>query len=205
MWSLFRERSGKTVIDRLFVRRPTAIGADIFLRLSARARQPVFYTLAGVPDSIEGRLELLMLHVALAVRRLWQTDRFGRAVSRRLIDSFFDDMEIVLREMSIGDKALALRLSRVAEQFYGRLDAYGEALSGGDAAALALAIRRNVFAGEGGEAAALAAYAVALDRALRDLAPADYAEAIDGFPPFALNVGASLTPSASPLPTSIEI
>lgn len=158
---------------------------DLYRRLVQLARTPAFYSQAGVPDSVEGRLEVLMLHVGLAVRALGARGAAGRGLAGRLGDCFFDDMEVVLREHGISDTGLAKRLKALAESFYGRLASYDAALAAADRAGLTSAIARNLLGGAAGQAAALADHAVRLAEALARLSPQRLAADLDSLPVFA--------------------
>jgi cytochrome b pre-mRNA-processing protein 3 len=165
-------------------RRPLALYGAIV----AQARQPALYTDLHVPDTVDGRFDMVVLHLVLAVRRLRAT---AATEQQALFDLFVADMDRSLREMGVGDLTVPKRIKKMAEAFYGRLEAYGNALTAGDRAGLAEAIDRNVFpdAGDPAAAGALAAYALAAEQALaaeriEDIvagrigfpAPADFAE-----------------------------
>jgi cytochrome b pre-mRNA-processing protein 3 len=164
-------------------RRPFALYGAIV----AQARQPSLYEQLRVPDSVDGRFDMIVLHLVLAVRRLRGS---APAEQQALFDLFVADMDRSLREMGVGDLTVPKRIKKMAEAFYGRLEAYGAAIEAGDRSALARAIDRNVFPDTGDAAAAdgLAAYALAAGTALsaqplEDVlagrlgfpAPADYA------------------------------
>jgi cytochrome b pre-mRNA-processing protein 3 len=136
----------------------------------AQARRPEFYSRLDVPDTLDGRFDLILLHVYLLCRRL--TARAdGRAAAQALFDTMFGDMDRNLREMGVGDPSIPRRIKAMIQAFYGRRQAYDEALAGSDAA-LATAIARNVYNGENPPGAVeLAGYvrraAAAVDRADR--------------------------------------
>jgi cytochrome b pre-mRNA-processing protein 3 len=173
------------MIARLFTRRRATTADAIYQRLVEGARDPAYYVDAGVADDVEGRIELLMLHVSLAVRRLAGADAAGRRLASELVDRLFEEVEIVLRERSFGDKGLAKRLSGFGDAFYGRLAAYGMALAADDRPALVAALRRNLFADGNGDADGVAAQAARLFAALTSVSPADLVAALDAVPPFA--------------------
>jgi cytochrome b pre-mRNA-processing protein 3 len=54
----------------------------------AQARLPVFYTALAAPDTIEGRFDLLVLHVHLVYRRLAELGEDGRMLGQALFDRF---------------------------------------------------------------------------------------------------------------------
>lgn len=111
----------------------------------AQARQPVFYTEYGVPDTVEGRFEMIVLHLVLLVRRLRNEAQELRAVGQGVFDAFCVDMDDNLREMGLSDMAVPRRMRRFGEAFYGRAAAYDRALDESGAAALTDALARNVF------------------------------------------------------------
>jgi cytochrome b pre-mRNA-processing protein 3 len=138
-------------------RRPDTISV-LYGMIVAQARRPVFYEAFGVADTVNGRFDLLLLHVALVVDRLMREDG-GKEAGQALFDFFCTDMDDNLREMGIGDLSVPKHMQRVGEAFYGRSQAYREALAGEGDAALIEALTRNVYGGEPHDAGArLAAY-----------------------------------------------
>ena len=110
----------------------------------AQARLPIFYRGYAVPDTVTGRLEMILLHVFLFFRRArggTDMQRLGQGV----FDRFCDDMDGNLREMGIGDLAVPKHMQRIGEAFYGRAAVYDAALDAADDAALSQALTRNVF------------------------------------------------------------
>ena len=105
-----------------------------------QARAPAFYGDFGVPDSIDGRFDLLVLHVFLIIRRLAGHDR----ARQRLFDLMFADMDRSLREMGVGDMSIGKKIKPMLAGFYGRATAYEKALAQKDAA-LATALARNLY------------------------------------------------------------
>jgi cytochrome b pre-mRNA-processing protein 3 len=126
--------------------------AALYGMIVAQARLPAFYRDYGVPDTVDGRLDMLMLHLVLLLRRL-NRGRIGiepdtvvaTPDGRQLFDSFCRDIDANFREMGVGDLTVPKRMRRVAEAFYGRTRAYESALQADGTAALEAAIARNVF------------------------------------------------------------
>ena len=126
-----------------------------------QARSPVFYTDMGVPDTAEGRFEMVALHVHLALRRLRAGGEAGKELGQELFDVLFDDMDQTLREMGVGDLSVGKKIKALASSFYGRMQAYDEGMADGDGGKLEAALKRNVIldtADADANAAALAAY-----------------------------------------------
>ncbi len=111
-----------------------------------QARRPEFYLNAGVPDSFDGRFDLLAVHVFLVMRRLKQDGgEQGPRLSQYLYDVMFADMDRVWREQGVGDIGVGHRVNRMSKAFLGRIVAYETALDSGGADALADALRRNLY------------------------------------------------------------
>jgi cytochrome b pre-mRNA-processing protein 3 len=131
-----RRRKHEATIDGLY-------GAIV-----AQARDPFFYRELGVPDTIEGRFDMVVLHVHLLFRRLATENDAVRTVGQGVFDRFVADMDASLREIGIGDLAVPKRMRSMGEAYYGRAAAYDEALARPADDQLADALRRNVYNGQ---------------------------------------------------------
>jgi cytochrome b pre-mRNA-processing protein 3 len=137
----------------------------IYGMIVTQAREPLFYRDLGVPDTVNGRFDLLLLHLWLVLRRLNPVPA-GTGLSQALFDHFCEDMDDNLREMGVGDLAVPKRMQAFGEAFYGRTAAYDMALTEGHEA-FAQALCKNILNGEKIEKAReLAAYAEAAMAAL---------------------------------------
>ena len=124
---------------------PEQDAADKLYRVVvAQSRQPGFYLSGGVPDSVDGRFELIALHTFLVLDRLKQDHPRGSALGQALHDIFFADMDHSLREMGAGDLGVGKRVKKMAQGFYGRVSAYETGLTG-DGPSLEAALRRNLY------------------------------------------------------------
>ena len=135
--------------------RPSAIDADahrLYGRLVEQARAPAFYGVCGVPDSLDGRYEMVALHVFLALRRLKREGAATGARAQALFDAMFADMDRSLREIGVGDLSVGKRVKEMARGLYGRVVAYEAGLDGPDDG-LEEALRRNVYGTVGAPAA----------------------------------------------------
>jgi cytochrome b pre-mRNA-processing protein 3 len=149
--------------------RPHTI-STLYGTIVAQARLPCFYREYGVADTVNGRLDLLLLHLALVLDRLAE-DPQTRDAGQALFDKFCADMDHNLREMGVGDLSVPKHMRRVGEAYYGRARAYRAALALEGQKALIEALERNIYAGEmAGQtgAARLAAYMREAVRDLRD-------------------------------------
>jgi cytochrome b pre-mRNA-processing protein 3 len=174
----------------LFRRRdPNAAIVDgLYLALSDAARRPGFFADLGVPDTVEGRFDLLTLHVFVALRRLKSLPDPAGDLAQDLVDALFRHFDMALRELGVGDISVPKRMKTLAGAFYGRGKAYEQALgqaTDGDAA-LAEALARNLFAGRPAVADApvlMAGYVRAAIAGLQNTGFDDFVAARLPFPP----------------------
>ena len=148
----------------------------IYGMIVTQAREPLFYRDLGVPDTVNGRFDLLVLHLWMVLRRLREAEG-GAVLSQALFDRFCDDMDANLREMGVGDLTVPKRMQAFGEAFYGRVAAYDLALTAGREP-LAQALCKNILNGEHiDKARQLAVYAEA---ALADFAGLDETTLLGG-------------------------
>jgi cytochrome b pre-mRNA-processing protein 3 len=121
--------------------------AELYRAAVAAARAPWFYRDLGVPDTLDGRFDLIALHAFLLIHRLQDASAPGPALAQAVFDAMFSDMDVNLREMGVGDLSVGKRVRAMWEGFHGRALAYEPALDAGDEAALAAALARNVWRG----------------------------------------------------------
>ncbi|MBR0783718.1 ubiquinol-cytochrome C chaperone family protein [Bradyrhizobium iriomotense] len=154
----------------------------IYGMIVTQAREPIFYRDLGAPDTVNGRFDLLLLHLWLLLRRL-RTVQGATELSQALFDRFCEDMDDNLREMGVGDQTVPKRMRAFGEAFYGRVQAYDQAMDGGGEA-LAAAICKNILNGAGmDQARQLAAYARATEADLGRTGEAALLGASFKFPP----------------------
>lgn len=149
----------------------------------AQARRPAFYITYGVPDTVEGRFDMIVLHVALFFRRV-RADEGVRALGQGVFDAFCRDMDHNLREMGVSDVRLPRRMRGLGEAYYGRAKGYDRALAADDDQVLVDALAKNIFASEGVPAGAqrLAAYVREAVRVLDGQPSTRIAAAVLDFP-----------------------
>jgi cytochrome b pre-mRNA-processing protein 3 len=181
-------QSGRHILlflKRLFQPQPMrGEGRRLYEALAAQARLPVFYADLGVPDSIDGRFEMLCVHAHAIFHRLRgrgaQADQLGQAT----YDAMFAGLDAALREMGVADLGVGRRIKIMTHALNGRIQAYDAALASADAGELPAALRRNAYgtaSPQDAQVAALATY----QRTLRaSLAGADDASLLAGAVPF---------------------
>lgn len=125
----------------------------LYLKLVGQARMPGFYAAGGVPDTVDGRFDLIALHTFLIIRRLSGSDASEKEheLAQVLFDLMFADMDRNLREMGVGDLGVGRKVRDMVSAFYGRAEAYEKALQDMDKSpentteALVAALRRNLY------------------------------------------------------------
>jgi cytochrome b pre-mRNA-processing protein 3 len=123
------------------------VAVRLYRDLVKQARTPLFYRDLGVPDTPEGRFEMIGLHVALVARRLRGAGAPGRALAQELFDLMFADVDESLRHIGVGDLSVGKHVKRLAGNFHARLLALDAALEAAPRAPLAAMLRTNVYHG----------------------------------------------------------
>ena len=119
----------------------------LYRTVVGQAREPFLFAEFQVPDTREGRLEMVLLHAVLVLRRLQLEGEAGRALAQALFDLMFADIDQHMREWGVGDLSVGKQVKRVAESFYARAAAVEPALAAADAEALVPILTRNVYGG----------------------------------------------------------
>lgn len=125
-------------------RNGAAVGG-LFTAIVGRAREPAFYNALAVPDTLDGRFEMVALHLLLVMRRLKGQGAEAGKLSRRLYETMVDDFEKSLLEMGAGDSGIARRVKTMARGMAGRIRAYDEALADSDGGRLEVALDNNLY------------------------------------------------------------
>jgi cytochrome b pre-mRNA-processing protein 3 len=152
----------------------------LYLALMARARAPAFFEEWSVPDTIDGRFDLVALHAFLLFDALRGYGPAAAEMGSKLADAIFTGFDEALRELGISDFGMSRRIRNMADAFYGRIDSYGCASSPGEMAA---ALQRNLYRGNaatGREAEGIASYMISARAALRQA----LTELLEGKPDF---------------------
>lgn len=134
----------------LFAKAKTRAAArTLYAHAVTQSRRPEFYRSLGVPDSLDGRFDMVALHVFLLLHRLRgegqpDQDRAAKRFAQALFDAMFDDMDDSLREIGVGDLSVGKRVKAMAKALYGRIAAYEAGLAADDAT-LGAALARNLY------------------------------------------------------------
>lgn len=128
---------------RFFSRnKPDPAVGQLYEAAVTQARTPVFYTDYGVADTLDGRFEMIVLHIAPFINALADGATMG-VDGQALFDHFLSDMDQNLRTIGVSDVSVPKKMKKMGAAFYGRYEAYLAHV--GDRAGLAAAISRNVL------------------------------------------------------------
>lgn len=114
----------------------------LYLTLVEKARQERFYAEMDVPDTLDGRFEMILLHLFLVLHRLKEVPQ-TKPFRQQLMEVFMEDMDRSVRELGVSDTGVGKRVKKMAAAMYGRIAAYDMTLD--DEAALKAALRRNLY------------------------------------------------------------
>lgn len=158
---------------------PVTDAEALYHHILQSSRAPQLYRDYGVEDSIDGRFDCLCLFQALIMCRLKGRNEDLAELSQGLFDAMFQDMDLTLREMGVGDMGVGKRVKFMSEAYMGRLTAYDKALQQADNSALVEALHRNLYR-EGevtGDAQALALQVREIYKRLESLSDEGFATA----------------------------
>lgn len=154
-------------------------GQALYDAVVARGREPDWYVAGGVPDTIDGRFDMIAAVLALVLIRL-ERDPVAAAASAWVTERFIADMDGQLRQIGIGDVVVGKHIGKMMGMLGGRLGAYRDALTAGD---LRPALVRNLYRGDAPEPAALEHAATRLAGFDRALSEAETAAIVAGVLP----------------------
>ena len=132
------------ILKALFGRKPADPSEALYAAIVAAARQEKFYAAWGVPDTMDGRFDMQVLHMYLVLERLGEFGAEVEPLRQALTDRFFAAMDAALREVGVGDLAVGKKVRKMAEAFFGRIKVYSAAQTQND---LRVALARNIYAG----------------------------------------------------------
>jgi cytochrome b pre-mRNA-processing protein 3 len=142
---------------------------SLYGSIVTQARARGFYAQWGVPDTPEGRFEMIALHLAVVLQRLGHARRPGWRLARSLTEAFAVDMDDNLREMAVGDLAVPKHVNRAVAALQDRHAAYGTALATPDDGRLAAAIEARLAASGASEGLAVPEICAYITRAAHHL------------------------------------
>ena len=123
------------------------VGFTLYTASVAAARDPYLFTVVGVPDTLDGRFDVVGIYAFLAIQRLKREPEPGPALAQAVFDAMFSDMDINLRELGVSDMSIGKRVRAMWEAFHGRALAYSQAMEAQDMAAMEASLVLNIWRG----------------------------------------------------------
>lgn len=163
-------------LKKIFSPDPYQIPAhEAYVALVDQARKPFFYQECAVSDTLDGRFDVIVLHIFMLTQRLKnESPEFIRAVW----EVFFSDMDRSLREMGASDTGIGKRVKKMAQAFYGRIDSYEKTVA--NAAEFKESLTRNLYRGEAVEEKQISSLVSYVSRNLEHLKKQDVQQIIKG-------------------------
>lgn len=134
-----------SLLSRLFAPRPAPRGVPLYEAIVARGREPHWYQAGEVPDTLDGRFDMIAAVLSVVLLRLEREDDDDvRQLNTALAERFVDDMDGQLRQIGFGDMIVGKHIGRMMAMLGGRLGAYRDGIAAGD---LKPALTRNLYRG----------------------------------------------------------
>jgi cytochrome b pre-mRNA-processing protein 3 len=121
------------------------ISSEIYQKIVKFSRNKIFYTKYKVPDTIDGRFDMLVLITILVIFRLSRIKDEGVELSQNIFDIIFKDLDFSLRELGAGDVSVANNMKKLISSYMGRQKIYTMAFKNNDKRSLALAFKNNIY------------------------------------------------------------
>jgi cytochrome b pre-mRNA-processing protein 3 len=121
------------------------IATKLYGSVVTHARDPAFYALYRVPDTPEGRFEMLLIHLYLVLERLKGEREAGAALSRSLVEAFVTDVDDSMREMGVGDLSVPRKVKKAAAALFDRVQEFRAAMAEAGSRKLVEALTHNVY------------------------------------------------------------
>lgn len=153
--------------------------AALYGTVVAQSRRPEFYEFLGVPDTVDGRFDMIVVHAFLLLRRLKNEPSDVKNLPQVFFDTMFGDMDRSLREMGAGDLGVGRRVKAMAKSLYGRMAAYERGLAG-PSGELDEALARNLYGTVQADPTHVAAMATYMRQEVRGLEQQSGADLMSG-------------------------
>lgn len=150
----FQAQGNMTPMFRWFAGRAARKEAaeKIYDAIVAQSRNPAFYLRCGVPDTLSGRFDMLVIHMFVVLQILKLGGREGQLLAQEIVEAFIREMDTMVRDLGVSDRNVPKEVRKIAQLFYGQLLAYSTALQRNDAKGLANEVWKSFQSGEAASA-----------------------------------------------------
>jgi cytochrome b pre-mRNA-processing protein 3 len=121
----------------------------IYDAIVAQSRNPGFYIRCGVPDTLSGRFDMLVIHMFVVLQILKLGGREGQLLAQEIVEAFIREMDTMVRDLGVSDRNVPKEVRKIAQLFYGQLLAYSTALQRNDMKGLAAEVWKSFQSAEG--------------------------------------------------------
>jgi cytochrome b pre-mRNA-processing protein 3 len=121
----------------------------IYDAIVAQSRNPNFYIRCGVPDTLSGRFDMLVIHMFVVLQILKLGGREGQLLAQEIVEAFIREMDTMVRDLGVSDRNVPKEVRKIAQLFYGQLLAYSTALQRNDSKGLASEVWKSFQSADG--------------------------------------------------------
>ena len=119
---------------------------DIFYQKTVEvSRHKVFYSKLKVPDTLDGRYDLLALFSIILTFSLSKSGKQGIDLSQIFFDKIFLDLDLSLRELGAGDAGVHIKIKNMINSYMGRQKVYCESFENNNFKKLENHIIKNIY------------------------------------------------------------
>ena len=129
----------------MFFKKKNKIIDSIYEKVVNISRKKKFYKHLEIPDTLDGRFDMLILFTIIVVYKLNSIKPQGQLLAQKLFDILFLDLDYSLRELGAGDMGVISRIKKMSSAYLGRQKSYCEALKNNDLKNLMTSLNNNVY------------------------------------------------------------
>ena len=101
----------------------------LYKRILKSSYDNFFYVDLKVPDTIDGRFDIIILHIFVFIKIFENSGESEKIFTQKLFDIFMIEVESTYREMGISDQSFGKKMKIVIESFYGRTKMYDQSFN----------------------------------------------------------------------------
>ena len=133
---MFFKKKNKEIVE---------LSVRLYKLIVKQSRNKEFYLSLKIPDTIDGRFELIVLHFFLLERTLDKEIKKDQLIYKELLEIIYKDFDMSLREIGVGDLSVGKKIYHMTEAFSGRLFAYRKFNNKKHYNIIEATIRRNIY------------------------------------------------------------
>lgn len=160
----FQAQGNMTPMFRWFAGRAARKEAaeKIYDAIVAQSRNPGFYIRCGVPDTLSGRFDMLVIHMFVVLQILKLGGREGQLLAQEIVEAFIREMDTMVRDLGVSDRNVPKEVRKIAQLFYGQLLAYSTALQRNDTKGLSAEVWKSFQPADAASEASVASESISV-------------------------------------------